>query len=366
MIPEAEAGARLTIDLAAIAANWRALARRAPGAECGAAVKADAYGLGIAATVPALRKAGCRTFFVAFPGEGAAVRAAAPDAVVYVLNGLVAGRGEAYAAHDLRPVLGSLEEIAEWSAFQHATGWGGGAALHVDTGMTRLGLRLEEALAHAAALPPFSLVMSHFACADQPAHPLNTRQIAAFRQVRAAFPGTPASLCNSSGLFLPDDLGFDLVRPGIALYGGNPTPGRPNPMAPVVRLEARVIAVRTARAGECVGYGATWTCRAPGRFAIVGVGYADGFLRAGSSADDRDGALARVAGHPCRVAGRISMDLTAIDVGALPEDAVRRGDWVELIGDGLGIDEVGRRAGTIGYEVLTSLGRRYNKRVTGG
>ncbi|MDQ0392830.1 alanine racemase [Labrys monachus] len=368
----AEAGSRaygrLTIDTAALVANWRSCGARAPRAECGAVVKANAYGIGIENAVPALAEAGCRTFFTAQLAEAVKARGLDARASIYVLNGLLPGAGDVYAAHDLRPVLGSLDEIREWSAFCAASGWRGGAALHVDTGMARLGLRLEaaEALLAEGSLFEPCLLISHLACADTPAHPLNGRQIAAFHAVRGLFPGVPASLCNSSGLFLPDDLGFDLTRPGIALYGGNPTPDKPNPMAPVVTVEARVIAVRAVQPGESVGYGATWVSRSPARLAIVGVGYADGYLRAGSSSDDYDSALAYAGGRYCPIAGRISMDLTTIDISALPEGTIARGDWIELAGPHLPIDEVARRSGTVCYEILTSLGSRYHRIVPPG
>lgn len=360
MTPKAEAGASLVIDLTAIAGNWRRLAARAPGAECAAAVKADAYGTGIDTTVPALAGAGCRTFFVAQLAEARRVRALAPGAVVYVLNGLPPGCADAFAADRLRPVLGSPAEIAEWAAFEAATGWAGGAAIHVDTGMTRLGLQMDELDALPARPRALSLAMSHFACADDPGHPLNARQVEAFAEVRRHFPGAPASLCNSSGLFLPkdfaDDIAYDLVRPGVALYGGNPTPGRANPMRPVVALEAPVLRVRAAREGDTVGYGATHRFARPSRVAVIGLGYADGYLRSGSFA----GAEVALAGRRCPVVGRISMDLTAIDVTGLPSE-VRPGDPVEVIGPTIPLDEVARRAGTISYEVLTALGRRYHR-----
>jgi alanine racemase len=364
LIPAAEAGASLTVDLGAIAANWRALSARAGGAECAAAVKADAYGTGIETTVPALAKAGCRTFFVAQLPEARRVRSVAPEVTIYVLNGLQPGTAEAFARHALRPVLGSPEEIREWCAFESATAWTGGAAIHIDTGMTRLGLQMKEVGQLDARPRTLSLLMSHFACADEPGHPLNARQIEAFAAARGHFPGVPASLCNSSGLFLGGDLGFDLVRPGIALYGGNPMPGRENPMRPAVGLEARVLRVRQAAAGETVGYGATYRFDRASRVAVVGVGYADGLLRTGSSPGPFEGAEMAIGGRRCRVVGRISMDLTALDVTDVPGE-VARGDRVEVIGPTVPLDEVARRSGTIAYEVLTSLGERYHRRFIG-
>lgn len=357
--------ARLSIDTNALVANWRRCGEQRPQAECAAVVKADGYGLGLDHVVPPLSEAGCGTYFVAHISEGEYVRRLDREATIYVLCGLVPDRGDDYARHGLRPVLGSLEELREWSAFSAATGWQGGAALHVDTGMSRLGLRVEQARALVTEGNLFrpSLLMSHLACADAHNHPLNARQFAAFSSVRTLYPDVPASLCNSYGIFHPADIGYDMLRPGVALYGSNPAFNEPNPMCPVVTLEAQVLQVRDVMPGEHVGYGATWTTRAPARIAIVGIGYADGYLRSGSSSDDFDSAIAYAAGHYCLIAGRISMDMTAIDITALPEGAIKRGDWVELIGPHLPVDEVARRAGTISYEILTSLGARYERRI---
>jgi alanine racemase len=356
---EAEAGGVLTIDLAAIVANWRLLGARAAPAECAAVVKADAYGCGIEPVVNALAAAGCRTFFVAHIEEGRRVRRTAPKADVYLLNGLLPGTAPAIAEAGLRPVLGNLEEVREWEAFTAATGWTGGAALHVDTGMNRLGLSIDEARALNQLPRGLSLLMSHLACADEADHPLTARQVSAFRALRARFPGLPGSLANSSGVFLGAEAHHDLVRPGVALYGSNPTPHLPNPMRPVVRLDGRIAQVREVPAGETVGYGASWTAPRPSRVAVISVGYADGVLRAGSPRDGLPGAEVLVAGRRCRLAGRISMDLMAIDVTDVP--GVERGDQVTLLGDGIGVDDYAAHAGTIGYEVLTSLGRRYRR-----
>ena len=365
---EAEAGGILTIDLAAIVANWRALGNRATGAECAAVVKADGYGCGIEPVAGALRAAGCKTFFVANLAEARRLRAVARDAIVYVLNGLLPGTAPAYAQANLRPVIGSRAEIDEWTAFRSASGWNGAAALHVDTGMNRLGFAMDDAADVATRHGErhgIALIMSHFARSEEN-HPLNARQIERFRRVRALFPGTPGSLANCSGIFLGPDAHHDLVRPGVALYGANPTPGRPNPMQTVVKLEGRIVQVRAVAPGETVGYGASWTARRTSRLAIVSVGYADGFLRAASARDDKEGAEAIVAGQRCPLAGRVSMDLIAIDITAVPESLVKRGDLVTLLGDGIGVDDLAARAGTIGYEVLTSLGRRYRRIYRGG
>jgi alanine racemase len=362
---EPEASGVLTIDLAAIAANWRELARRAAPARCAAVVKADGYGCGLEAVTAALARAGCDTFFVAHLSEGRRARAVAPAANIYVLNGLLPGTAPAYVGCNLHPVIGSLAEFAEWKAFVAATSWHGGAALHVDTGMNRLGMSFEEAV-WLAEQPQtergeFVLLMSHLACAEVPEHPLNARQMAAFRELRALFPGIPASLANSSGIFLGPDAHHDMVRPGVALYGANPTPLHVNPMRPAVELKVRIVQVRNVAVGETVGYGASWTARRPTRIAVLAVGYADGILRAASARDSKPGAEAIVAGRRCPLAGVVSMDLLAVDVTDLPEDLPRRGDLATLLGDEIGVDDLASHAGTIGYEVLTSLGGRYHR-----
>jgi alanine racemase len=368
-IDNSEPGGVLTIDLDAVVGNWRELARRAAPAQCAAVVKADAYGCGVEPVTAALAKAGCDTFFVAQLAEGRAVRATARDAAVYVLNGLAPESAAAHAACDLRPVLGSVAEIREWQDFVRATRWHGPAALHVDTGMNRLGLTFEEAerlAASADALPRLSLVMSHFACAEMPDHPLNAKQIAAFQRVRALFPGVEGSLANSSGIFLGPDAHHDLVRPGVALYGGNPILPHLNPMRPVAHVQGRIVQVREAATGATVGYGATWTARRPSRVAIVSIGYADGILRATSPDPGKEGARAIVSGHPCPFVGKVSMDLIAIDVTDVPHDRPRRGSWATLLGDEITVDDLAAHAGTVSYEILTSLGRRYRRVYRGG
>jgi alanine racemase len=229
--------------------------------------------------------------------------------------------------------------------------------------MNRLGLSFAEAEwlsgQPASERAGLAMVMSHLACAETPDHALNAKQMAAFRQVRALFPGIPGSLANSSGIFLGPDAHHDLVRPGVALYGGNPTPGHLNPMRGVITLRGRIVQVRNVEAGETVGYGATWTARQATRIAVVSIGYADGVLRAASCRDGKPGADTFIAGHRCPLAGVISMDLLAVDVSALPKGHPRRGDFATLIGDGIGVDDLAAHAGTIGYEILTSLGSRY-------
>ncbi len=358
----AETGGILTIDLTAIAANWRALARQLIAVECAAVVKANAYGLGLKPAVTALARAGCKTFFVADLAEARTVRAEARQATIYVLHGFTLEGADAFIELGARPVINSMTELAEWDTFVAARGWQSGAALHVDTGMHRLGVSPEE----AAALAPrvhtsnhgIALLLSHLACAELPDHPLNAIQLKMFRELRTLYAGIPASLANSSAIFLGDAAHFDLARPGAALYGINPTPGRPNPMKSVVELTGRILQIRSVGRDQTIGYGAAWTARRNSRIAVVALGYADGLLRAGGGSDERSGGSGIVAGKRCPIVGRISMDLLALDITDLPDGAVRRGDLATLIGGELSIDDVAAAAGTIGYEILTRLGPR--------
>jgi alanine racemase len=360
-----EAGGILTIDLAAIEANWIKLSGMTVPVECAAVVKADAYGCGLEPVTRVLYRAGCRTFFVADVAEGRRVRAIAADAVIYVLNGLMPGSAAAFTHDYLRPVINSTTELAEWDAFVAINNWRGGAALHVDTGMNRLGITVEEAVAIAPRLQSenhgFTLLMSHLACAETPDHPMNDRQIRLFREIRILFRGLASSLANSSGVFLGGTVYCDLVRPGVALYGANPTPGRTNPMRPVVELKGRIIQVRVVNQGDTVGYGGAFTATRTSRIAIVALGYADGFLRSAAAARGKPAAEVVIAGRRCPVAGRVSMDVLAVDVSHLPDGTVRRGDYATLIGDGMSVDDLAGAMGTIGYEVLTGLGRRYHR-----
>ena len=355
----ATAGATLTVDLGAVVANWRTLcARHAAGAVAGV-VKADAYGLGARAVVPALYAAGCRHFFVALPEEALAIRALCPGALLCVLDGLLAEAVSDYVANDITPALGSLEEIAAWGAAARAAGRALPAILHVDTGMARLGLSARELdilAADPARLDGLALryVMTHLVSSEISDDPLNAAQLRCFAAARARLPAAPSSLANSSAIFLGAAFGSDLARPGAALYGVNPTPAAPNPMRVPLQLTARVLAVRDIAAGETVGYNATWRAARPSRIATAAIGYADGLLR---SASNRGAAV--FDGRPLPLVGRVSMDLTTFD--ATDHPALRPGDWIELLGPSRPPDDVAQAAGTNGYEVLTALGRRFHR-----
>jgi alanine racemase len=360
----------LTVDLDAIMANWRKLEKAAVPAECAGVVKADAYGCGAEQISKALAAAGCKTFFVATLDEARLLRATLPEATIYALDGFFQNTGDAYAKINCKPVIGDLNELAEWDVFCRRSGWNGGAAIQIDTGMNRLGLTITEAQGIIPRINAgdhgITLVMSHLVSGELVNNPNNARQLTAFREIASLFTNVPASLSNSSGIYLGAQFQFDMVRPGAALYGINPTPEADNPMRPVVDLKARIVQIRNIERGETVGYGGTWTARRPTRLAIVAAGYADGYFRAASANDGTRGAEVVVAGKRCPVAGRISMDLMAVDITDLPPNAARRGHMVTLIGEGITVDELAHHFGTIGYEVLTSLGRRYARLYKGG
>lgn len=356
------ATALLIIDLDALCDNYRTLFDMAEDATCAAVIKANAYGTGAAKAATALSAAGCHTFFVATFEEALVVRKAVPSASVYVLDGLFPGACKDYVAQNIRPVLSSIEDAAEWAEFCVAQNEQHPAALHVDTGMNRLGLGHNETLSfredtlQPAGLAP-ALLMSHLACADTPDDPKNAQQLERFREIRATFPDCPASLANSGGIMLGPDFHFDMVRAGVALYGAEAVTGKP-PLAPVVQLHARISQLHEAEAGETVGYGASQPLERKTRIATVCAGYADGIFRRLGSGKPESSLVAHIGNHPAPVLGRVSMDLVTLDVTDVPEDMVHRGGWAEIIGPNTSLDDLARRAGTIGYEVLTNLSRR--------
>jgi alanine racemase len=365
LIP-ADARAVLRIDLDALRANWRRLNLVSGPAECAGVIKADAYGLGIEQICRALASEGCRTFFTATLHEGRRVREVMPGAVIYILDGLLPGAAEHYSGFDLRPALSSLSEIREWADYCQQRGRRLPAAIHLDTGMNRLGLpesELDELAAAPEILQPFevTLIMSHLACADTPDSPMNAAQRQRFERMTAKLPPAPRSLANSGGVFLGAPYHYDVVRPGIAVYGGRAFENLPNPMQTVVRLSARVLQVRTSSIDETVGYGATYRVKAQSRIATIACGYADGFLRALSGSSAKPGPVGFIGPYPVPIVGLVSMDLITVDVSGVPEDLVHRGAWVEVMGDRVTLDDLTDRAGTIGYELLARLGRRVHR-----
>ena len=356
----------LDIDLGALAANWRAMAARSGPASASAVVKANGYGLGIDPVVRTLSEAGCRDFFTATIDEAITARRLAPHARILVLNGIYPGTEQSFRRHRLTPILCSMEQVQLWDEACKRDGRLP-YALHVDTGMNRLGVTTPEALALAereADNRP-SLIMSHLACADDPDRGDNARQLKSFQTVRGAFQGIESSLSNSAGIFLGGAYLCDLTRPGIALYGGEAVNRAENPMQVVATAKARILQIRRAPAGSTVSYGGTARVTRDTKIAVCAVGYADGYLRSlsGSGVPLRDtdaqAPVASLHGQAIPVLGRVTMDLTMFDVTDVVGQEVRCGDFVELFGKSHRLDDLARSAGTIGYEILTSLGSRY-------
>ncbi len=359
------AGGYITIDLIAIQQNYRTLSEILKNAECAAVVKADAYGLGAQKVAPALAAAGCRKFFVALPEEGIEIRKLLPEIEIFILGGLFEGCENLYVHERLAPVLNSLEEIKIWSKLTQEHG-PLPAILHLETGICRLGLSEKDVL-ELAENPgwmdgiEFDYVMSHLASADMPSSSQNHDQKTQLQRLRNLLPEglqkTPVSFANSSGIFLGEDFHFDLARPGIALFGGNPTPEKPNPMQATVQWQGKILQVHDVDSEKPVGYGATYRTLEKTRIATVGIGYADGYFRSlGNTAE------CAINNKRVPVVGRVSMDMIAIDVTSIPEDACKRGDLVNLIGGGITLDELANKAETISYEILTSLGHRCHRR----
>lgn len=359
-------GAVLSIDLDAICDNWRSLKARLGNAECAAVVKADAYGLGAGQVAPALYRAGCRHFFVAHLNEAIELRPVlAADATLYVLHGAHPGAEGEFVRHRLVPVLNSLPQVLAWQKLARDLDKVLPAILQVDSGMARLGLSAEE-LALVAAEPgrlqgiALKFIMSHLASAEDQASPVNIAQLESFRAALKRLPAAGASLANSSGIFLGRDFHFNLARPGAALYGVAPVAGQVNPMRPVIHLQGKVLQTRRIESGTAVGYSHTWTAARPSRIATVAVGYADGYLRSLSNRGH-----AGFEGIRLPIVGNVSMDTITIDVTDVPAGRLGEGALIDLADPLNGVDALAGRAGTIGYEILTSLGKRYARRYIG-
>jgi alanine racemase len=361
-----EAGTVLTVDLEALVANWRTLQTVCGEAECGAVVKADAYGLGLVRVAEALGSAGCKTFFVGHVFEGRDLRAVLPEATIYVLNGLRPRTGHIFADHDLRPVLCSVPDMEDFGQFCATSGRRSSdgsklkAALHLDIGLNRLGLGpydLERA-DHLAPLFDVALLVGDLARTEDICR--SEQQIDVFERMRQQFPNCPVSLANSAAIFREEIPLYDLVRPGYALYGGNPVPGRPNPMRPVVKLEAQIIELRILEPGARVGDEPGWRTGGPRRIAMIAAGLGDGIPAAFTDNPRASGGFALVQGKPCRFVSAIGMDHCVLDV----TDAtyLERGEWAELVGKRFTIDEFAAHAGRSGYEILARLGRRSYRR----
>jgi alanine racemase len=361
--------ARLTVNLEALKTNYRTLCASAPGCVCAGVVKADAYGLGVRPVSRALWEAGCRTYFVALLSEAGILRALLPEAEIYVLNGLLAGAAADYVHLNLRPVLASIEEIDEWSHFCRENNTRHRAAVHVDTGINRLGLEYQQAMnmfQNTKAFQDFNLcmVMSHLACADEPDHSLNDQQVKRFEALRELVPDVAFSLANSAGIIAVPKAHFDLLRPGIALYGSNPIADGDTIIKPVITLQATILQMRNVAAGQSIGYGATFTCQQPSKIAVLGLGYADGFLRCLSGSNTQTRTHVYIEGHLAPVVGRVSMDMIGVDVTALPDSVATRGTMAEVIGENISLDGLALASKTLSYEILTRLGNRFERVYT--
>jgi alanine racemase len=346
--------ARLTVRLGAIAANYRTYRRLAGPCAVAAVVKADGYGMGAGRVAPALGAVGCDSFFVARLEEGVALRKGMPNARIFVLDGAMPDAVPALLSHRLTPALNSLGQVAAWSAAAAAARASLDAVVHVDTGMNRLGLPGEELAVLAAEARTrlaglnLVLVMSHLACAEDVAGPMNAQQLSRFRQALAMLPPAPASLAASHGAMLGMEYHFDLVRPGVALYGANPQPGKQNLMQAAAVLTGRVLQVRRIDSGDSVGYAATFRAKKPTLIATVAPGYAGGIMRSLSNKG-----MAFLAGKRAAFVGRVSMDMVTLDVSEHQD--VKTGDPVEFLGDHVMLEEVAAMAGTNAYEILTGL-----------
>lgn len=360
LIPSDLAGAVLSIDVSALRWNFKLLAKKAGKASCAAAVKGDAYGLGLKPVVKALWDEGCRNFYVARPEEGKTLRSILPRATITVLDGLYEGHASFYRKHQLVPALTTLTQIHDWAK----NGKAAPCALHVDTGINRAGLQPSEWLAFTGndellRKLNIHMLMSHLACGDDDKNPMNQKQLDRFTAIRKSVPHLSASFANSPGIFLGRSYHFDEVRPGVGLYGGNPTPYQKNPMKEVATLEARILQIRNIQKGDTVGYSATWAAQRPSRIAVIAAGYADGVARKLSSSQNPGPAQVYLGSQRCPIVGRVSMDMMTIDVTDVPDRKLAKATHAELFGKNISVDEAAAWAGTISYELLTHLGKRY-------
>jgi alanine racemase len=342
----------LAVDLDAIAANWRLLSARHARNHCAAVVKADAYGLGMTPVAARLAEEGCSTFFVATLEEGIALRDALPKPEIYVFGSLLKGEEKEFLQYRLSPVLNTLEQLIRSSGHPAIRS---SSALHIDTGMCRLGLNPSEAAQAAGA--PVRLLMTHLACASTPPHPLNSRQVQIFEEARRYFPGVPCSMANSAGLFLGQEYHYDLGRPGCALYGITPNADLPNPMHQVAELFAPILQIRTADRDQTVGYGATAEVKRGQRVVTLGLGYADGLHRMAGDSEIK----AFLGEYALPLLGRVSMDLTCWDASQVPESALEEATHLALITPRQPVDKVAELCHTIGYEIFTRIGNRVRR-----
>ena len=345
--------ATLTVNLSAIVANYELLSKRHAKKTVAAVVKADAYGLGVEAVSRALWQAGVRDFFVATLAESIELRTVLPKAKIRVFQGLLVGEEQEYADYKLNPILndlGQVERFIKHDKLREA----GELAIHIDTGMTRLGL-CESELQKLQSIASPTLIISHLACANDPQHQKNAEQLQRFRTALAYFPVAKGSFANSSGLFLPPEFHFDMARPGCALYGINPVDGE-NPMQPVAILSAPILQIRRLDRDENIGYGATYAAQKGSKIAIVAFGYADGYFRSLSNQG-----FAYLADYKVPIVGRVSMDMVTIDVSEIPDEILGKAKTAEFINKKQTVDDIATQCNTIGYEIFTRIGKRVKR-----
>ena len=370
IVDEHLATCRMTIDHAALCDNWRALDKATPGARTASVVKANGYGLGLGEVSLSLAAAGCEVFFVATPDEGVRLRRVLKTREIFVFGGLTTRNAATYAECDLVPVLNTMDDIQVWAEFWKLRGSRRPCALQLDTGMNRMGLSAQEITRFTSERDlRYSLnvitVLSHLACADDPQNPMSEAQLVKFNAYANLFEGCELSLANSAGIHLGNNYHFNLVRPGIALYGGECCNDGKHLLKSVVHAQGRIAQIRQAKKGEVIGYGATHTFKANTKIALISVGYADGFHRASSGSGvalrevQKHGGAGAIGDIKVPIIGRVSMDLTAFDVSEVPDQMLEDASHVELFGKTIALDDAARAAGTIGYEMLTSLGQRY-------
>lgn len=363
-LAEMRASAVLSIDLTALAENYRALKSEAGKAKCGAVVKADAYGVGMDYVAPILWNEGCRHFFVALLDEGLALRRILPHARIYLLNGLLKGTEDETCLQRLTPCLNKPEEITAWAetARKHKTRLP--AVIHIDTGMNRLGLTPADLDRLAEEGIPSVLnmrfIMSHLAVADSPRHVLNLKQLERFKLAMKMLPENRGSLANSAGIFLGKKYHYHLLRPGIALYGGDPTHStKGNPMKPVIHIKGRILQIREIQKGESLGYGADGVVKRDSRIATVAIGYGDGLPRSLSSKEDKSKFSFLIDGKKAPILGRVSMETVMVDVTDHSAITLRAGGFAVLLNEKQTIDDLAKAARCTNYEILTRLGKRY-------
>lgn len=359
------AGPVLTVDLDAIRQNYAYLKKMVAPAICAGVVKADAYGLGMDRVAPAMFEAGCKDLFVAWPEEGIDLHPLLPNARIFVLHGAMPGTAKELAQNNLIPVVNHLGQLAEWANYARKTGKKMPVAIHVDSGLNRLGMPLDE-VQKIHKNPDLlggldlQLIMSHLAIPALANHPMNQTQLDAFKKALTFLPKAPASLAASSGTFLGEEFRFDMVRIGSSIYGMNPLPNKPNPMRAVAKLEFPVLQVQEVPTGKTIGYGCTYKTEKPTRVATLGGGFSDGYMRSLSN----NGTI-WIGDYRCPVLGRVSMDLITIDVSDIPAHLIQPGEMIAILNEQYTVNHLAGEARTRTTEILCGLGRKPKRQYIG-